>query len=234
MKKLAVLLTLLAVMACQLINIQIGVTPTETAVPSTSTASESPTDTPTISPQPTSTATRTTPPTRRSSPTSTPMRSIALVYGMPLDDAFTLLYNEGYSAEMIRSIGEDNTWGVCVYYWENTDYDETHVCLWGGQKSTDPVIEVSLWRFTSTTVGSLDEMALRYYIDVMSALGFDDADIEGIIDKARDLLTLAQQERGEEVYDEYGNYSIATMLETITEWGYTYGRFVIRIQPKYG
>jgi hypothetical protein len=232
MKKLAFLLTILAVMACQFMNIRLGVDPTETAVSPTSTDTELPPSTSTDTPLPTPTETKEPTSTPRPQPTSTPTRPLADVYGMPLDDAFELLYAEGYNAEMIRSVGSDNTWGVCVYYWENTDYDETQVCLWGGQKSTDPVIEVSLWRFTNTTGGSLDEIALRYYTGVLSSLGFHEADIDGIIDKARDLLTLAQQERGEEVYDEFGNYIISTRLQTnVNDWGYTYGSFVIRIQP---
>jgi hypothetical protein len=158
------------------------------------------------------------------------MQPLAKVFGMPLDDAFQLLYEEGFSAEMIRSSGADNSWGVCVYYWENTDYDETHVCLWGDQNTTDPVREVSLWRFTETTVGSIDEIALSYYTDVLDSLGFDDVDTDGIISKARNLLSLAQQDRGNVVYDEFGRYAISAELYTqTTDSGYTYGSFVIRI-----
>jgi hypothetical protein len=230
MRRLLLIIPLIASIACQLINIQIGAPPTETAAPPTPTETTTPTRKPTDTPLPTPTPLAKPTSTKRPRPTATPMRTTADVYGMPLDDAFALLYAEGYSAEMIRSTAADNSWGVCVYYWENTDYDETHVCLWGDQKTTDPVSEVSLWRFTDTTVGSIDTMALQYYTGVLSALGFDDVDIDGIISKARNLLTLAQEDRGNVVYDQFGSYSISAELFTqVTDWGYTYGSFVIRI-----
>jgi hypothetical protein len=233
MRRSLLILPVIASIACQLINIQIGVQPTETAVPATPTEAYTPTRaaSDTLMPTPPPLIKPTS--TKRPEPTAVTMRPLAKVFGMPLDDAFELLYAEGYSAEMIRSTGADNTWGVCVYYWENTDYDETQVCLWGDQNTTDPVFEVSLWRFTETTVGSIDEIALNYYTGVLSALGFDDADIDGIISKARDLLTLAQQDRGNVVYDEFGRYSISAELYTqVTDWGYTYGSFVIRIAER--
>ncbi|OGO18898.1 MAG: hypothetical protein A2Z14_11125 [Chloroflexi bacterium RBG_16_48_8] len=233
MYRLLLLFSVIVIAACQPITIQIGVPPTETIAPVTPTGANTHTSVPKDTPVPKSLPLSKPTSTKRPNPTATPMRPLAEVFGMPLDNAFELLYAEGYSAEMIKSTGEDNSWGVCVYYWENTDYDETHVCLWGDQRSTDPVIEVSLWRFTETTVGSIDEIALRYYNGVLSALGFDDEDINEIISKARDLLTLAQQDRDEEVYDELGNYSISAELFTqVTNWGYTYGSFVIRIRER--
>lgn len=230
MRKSLLIIPVVATVACQLVSIQFGASPTETAVPATSTGTYTPTSVPSDTPVPTSPPLSKPTSTKRPDPTAIPMQPLAKVFGMPLDDAFELLYQEGYSAEMIKSTGADNSWGVCVYYWENTDYDETQVCLWGDQKTTDPVHEVSLWRFTDTTIGSIDEIALRYYTGVLSALGFDDADVDGIISKARDLLTLAQQDRGNVVYDQFGGYSISAELYTqVTDWGYTYGSFVIRI-----
>jgi hypothetical protein len=233
MRRSFLILPVIASIACSLINIQIGSSPTETPIPLTPTEAYTATSTPSDTLVPTSPPFSKPTSTRRPEPTAPPMRPLAKVFGMPLDDAFELLYAEGYSAEMIRSTGTDNSWGVCVYYWENTDYDETHVCLWGDQRTTDPVSEVSLWRFTETTIGSIDEIALRYYTDVLASLGFDDVDTDGIIRKARNLLTLAQQDRGNVVYDEFGRYSISAELYTqVTDWGYTYGSFVIRIVGK--
>jgi hypothetical protein len=233
MKKLIVFLAPLALLACQLITAQIGASPTETVIPASPTATDVPTMALTDTPLPILTPTEKPLPTHTPRPTSTPVLPVAEVYGMPLNEAYKLLYAEGYSAEMGKDVSGSNTWGVYVYYWENTDYDQTLVCLWGGQLTTDPVDEVDLWRYTLTTVGTMDEKALKYYSDVLSVLGFTDVDIDGIVGKSRDLLTLAQQDRGEEINDELGGYLLtATLTTQVNDWGYTYGSFVIRIHER--
>ena len=230
MKKLMIFLAMLAVLACQFVTIQFGASPTETDLPDAPTATDVPTRLPTDTPQPTLIPTKKTTPTEKPLPSNTPSAPVAKIYGMPLDEAYKLLYAEGYSAEMGRDISGSGVWGVYIYYWENTDYDQTLVCVWGDLLNTDPINEVDLWRYTLTTVGTLDEKALRYYKDVLSVLGFDDVDIEGIVGKARELLTLAQQDRGEVIYEEFGSYLLSASLTTETDsWGYTYGSFVIRI-----
>jgi len=232
MRKLVPIVLVIAILACRP-SISFDGSPTETSSPTIPTVALMPTSMPTS--VPTEVPRPTSPPMEKPTqkiqpnPTAVPMQPLATVYGMPLDDAFELLYAEGYSAEMIKSTSGDETWGVCVYNWENTDYDESQVCLWGGQVTTDPVIEVSLWRFTETTAGSIDTVALNFYNGVLEALGFDEVDIDGIIGKARDLLTLAQQDLGEEVYDGFGSYNISAELFTQDTYGYVYGSFVIRI-----